>query len=466
MKKMILISFCMILAALTALAINPRDMSFSPIDFDAPEPERWVTDNGMTIFFLEDHQLPVVTATMLIRGGQVYDPAGKSGLAEITAALLRSGGAGDRTPDQVDAALDFVGANISSNASKDALTVDMSTLKKDLDTVFGIFTDMLIRPMFDSAKTALEISNRKDRILRQNDDPESITRRVYYETVYQGHPYGLYPTLASIGNISRNDIFAFHKKFYSPGNCILAVSGDMTINELNSLVGKYFSGWKQSGEKIEPVANAEMKYRPGVYYACKDINQAHIRFGHLGMDMKNPDRFAMEIMNYCLGSGGFMSRLTKQVRTSSGLAYSVGSYNYLRPLGGTYFSYCLTRADAMAQATTMMMDIIREVKKNGITAEEMEIARDAVINSSIFEYDTPSKIVTAKARLEYLGFPPDQMEKNIESYKAVTLEECNRAAQKYLDTDNIAIIITGNKELFDKPLETFGPVTEVSMEIK
>jgi len=120
----------------------------------------------------------------------------------------------------------------------------------------------------------------------------------------------------------------------------------------------------------------------------------------------------------------------------------------------------------MAQATTMMMDIIREVKKNGITAEEMEIARDAVINSSIFEYDTPSKIVTAKARLEYLGFPPDQMEKNIESYKAVTLEECNRAAQKYLDTDNVAIIITGNKELFDKPLETFGPVTEVSMEIK
>jgi len=466
MKKVILFGAFIMMLAVSASAVNPRDMTFSEIEFDAPEPERWVADNGMVIFFLEDHQLPVLIAHVVIRGGEVYDPEDKVGLASITASLIRSGGAGERTPEQVDADLDFVGAGISSSAADEGLTFDVRALRKDVDQVFSIFADMLIDPKFDSAKTALEISNRKDRILRQNDDPGSITRRVYYQTVFTGHPYGRYATLATTDKISRADIIAQHAKFYSPDNCILAISGDMSSDEAHALIDKYLGAWKSSGFKPEPVPQAIPQFKPGVYYAEKEMNQAHIRFGHLCMDDKNPDRYAMEIMNFVLGSGGFSSRLTKQVRTTAGLAYGVGSYNYLRPLMGTYFGYCVTRPDAMGQATKMMFDIIDEVKKNGITAEEMEIARDATINSFIFNYDTPAQVVISKAYMEYNGFPLDQMERALVNYKAATLEDCNRVAREYLDTENIVIIFTGNKELFDMQPEEFGPVTNVSMEIK
>lgn len=467
MKKRIILSVAFILAAaLSAFAINPRDMEFEPLEFKPPEPVRFETDNGTIVHFLEDHQLPVVTVNVLFHGGNVYDPPEKVGLAEITARLLRSGGAGERTPEQVDYDLDFIAASISSAASSDELSLSMKAMKKDIELVSEVFSDILIRPAFDSGKFALEISNRKDAIRRQNDDPGPITRRIFYETIYAGHPYGQNPTLSSINNINRDGIIAQHNRYYAPDNCIMAVSGDMTLDDIKGIMKKYFGDWKRTGVEIEPPPTAVMKYKPGVYYAEKDINQANIRFGHLCMDIKNPDRYAMEVMNFALGGGFFLSRMMNQIRTTEGLAYSVGSYTFNRPLMGTFFAYCQTRADATAQAMQMMLDIIAEVRSSGITQEEMELARESIINSFVFGYDTPGKIAYAGAYNEYHGFPADQLERDLEAYRVVTLEECNRVAQKYLDPEEVAIIITGNKEIFDKPLETFGPVTQVSLDIK
>lgn len=467
MKKGVIVYALVIISlALAAFAVNPRDMKFSPLEFKPPEPIRFVTDNGMVVFFLEDHQLPVLAASALFHGGSAYDPPEKSGLAEITARLLRSGGAGDRNPDQVDIDLDFVGASISSSSLGDDLTVSMRTLKKDAELIFEIFFDIIMKPMFDSEKVALEISNKKDRIRRQNDDPYPITRRIFYETVYTGHAYGLYPTLSSMDNIRRADIIAQHKRYYAPDNCILAISGDMTLKEIKNVLDGYLGSWKKTGIKIENPPMATMQYKPGVYYAEKDINQAHIRFGHLCMDIKNPDRYAMDVMNFILGGGGFVSRLMNQVRTSAGLAYSVGSYVYNRPFMGNFFLYCQTKADAMSRAMQMMLDIVDDVRENGITQEEIELSKESLISNYVFNYDTPRKIVNGKAYLEFRGFPLDQLEKNIEAYQSVTLEDCSRVAEKYINPKNIAIIITGNKEMFDKPLDTFGPVTEVPMKIE
>jgi predicted Zn-dependent peptidase len=439
-------------------------MTFPPLKFQPPEPVRFVTDNGLVVFFLEDHQLPVLTATAFLHGGSAYDPPGKAGLAEVTAQLLRSGGAGQRSPEQVDEDLDFVATRISSSASDDQLSLNVNAMKKDAELAFEILSDMIISPMFDTGKVSLELSNKAEEIRRQNDDPGQVTRRIYYQTVYTGHPYGVFPTLATIGNISRDDILSQHRKYYSPDNCILAVSGDMTLEEIKRLVNKYLGGWQKSGVTIQTPAMATMQYMPGVYYVERDINQANIRLGHLGMDIKNPDRYAVDVMNFILGSGGFVSRMANQVRTTAGLAYSVGTYTYNRPLMGTFFAYCMTRADAMAQATRMILDIINEVKENGITTEEMDLAKESIINNFVFNYDTPGKIVSAQAYFEFYHFPPDQLEKDVEALQAVTLEDCTRVAKEYLSPDKLAIVIVGNKELFDQSPNTFGPVTEVSLE--
>ncbi|UCD17250.1 MAG: insulinase family protein [Candidatus Zixiibacteriota bacterium] len=466
MKNICLLTLIIMLTAPLLFAVNPREMKFPPLQFEPANPVRFEIDNGIVIYFLEDHQLPVFSVTGYFNGGSVHDPKEKLGLSDLTATLMRSGGAGKRSPEQVDLDLDFISANTSSDADKDYFSISVSALKKDIALCFEIFSDMLIRPRFDSGKIALELANARERIRRQNDDPGRLTRRVYYQTVYEGHPYSYYPTLATLDNITEADIRAHYEKFYNPDNCILAVSGDMTLDELQSLLATYLMSWEKAGVSIEAIPEAKPKYRPGVYYVEKDINQAHLCFGHLSMDSKNPDRYAMDILNFAMGGGGFSSRLMMQVRTSAGLAYLVGSYLWTRPLNGTLFGYCQTRADAMSQALRMMLDIMADVKAGGITREEMDLAKESIINSYVFNYDTPSKIVEARAMLELMGFPSDQIKKNLEEYRRVTLEDCNEAARKYIDMENLAVVITGNRELFDKSPETFGTVTAVSLEIK
>ncbi len=266
--------------------------------------------------------------------------------------------------------------------------------------------------------------------------------------------------------ITRDKIMACYKDYYNPDNCIMAITGDMSLAEVKAFVKKYLGNWKKAGKPIQNVPSATMQYKPGVYYVARDINQANIRMGHLGLSDKDPDRFALEVLNFALGGGGFTSRLMAQVRTTSGLAYSVGSYILNRPETGVFFALCQTKADAMGQATKMILDIINQVKGNGITPEELDMAKESIINSFVFNYATPDQIVDAKALLELTGFPPDQLKKDLEAYQAVTLDDCRRVAAKYLDPAKMAIIVVGNKDTFDKPLDTFGPVTEVPLDTK
>jgi predicted Zn-dependent peptidase len=452
--------------AANAVASNPRDMKFPPLKFEPPEPERFVLDNGLIVYFLADHQLPIITAQAMFKGGTSSDPADKIGLVEMTAVLLRTGGAGNRTAEQIDEDLDFVGASISSEVSADNASVGLRALKKDVQLGMEIMADIIRRPNFDTSKISLELSNKQDEIRRQNDDPGMLTRRIYYQILYAGHPYGNFATLASIANINREAMIAQHKKIYNPDNCILAISGDLTLEETRDLVNKYFGDWPRGSQVVEPIAKAEQRYAPGVYYVRKDINQANIRMGHLCIDDKNPDRHALEVLNFALGGGGFSSRLTGQIRTAAGLAYSVGSYLFARPSNGNLFAYCQTRADAMSQATKMMIDIFKQVKDSGIAQAELDLAKESIVNNFVFNYATSDQIVNAKAMLELTGFPPDQMKKDMEAYQAVTLDDCRRVAAKYLQPDNMVIVITGNKELFDGPMDSFGTVTEVDLEIK
>jgi zinc protease len=450
----------------TAQAQNPRDLTFPELNFDPAEPVRFETANGIVVYFLEDHDLPVVSANAYFKGGNVYDPLDLAGLTEVTARLMRTGGAGSRSPEEVDEALGFVGASINCNAERDQLSIPFRTLRKDLDITFGVLADLLIRPTFDAAKLALEISNLQDGIRRQNESSWGISRRIFSQTLYGDHPYGWFATLESTGKITRDSVVSQYQKFYTPGNCYVALTGDLTVDEAKRLIKTHLGGWNRSGNQIEPIAMATANYSPGVYYAKKDINQANIRLGHLGLDDNHPDRYAMEVTNLVLGGGGFTSRMVNQIRTTAGLAYSVGTYNGTRLYNGAFFGYCLTRADAMSEALGMMIKIIEEVITGGVTVDEMKLAKESIINSYVFNYDTPSELVSACARLELQGFPRDQLEKTLESYKAVTVADCNRVAREYLDTENLVIVVTGDKDQFDKPLDGFGPTTAVSMEIK
>jgi len=461
MKKAIFILIALITVSAVMAEQNPRDMKFEPIAFDPPMPERFVTDNGIVVFFLENHELPVVTCNIRFKGGNVYDPPAKIGLGAVTASMMRTGGAGVRTPDQVDIDLDYVAASIRSNSNNHSFALSLRCLKKDAELGFEILSDIIISPKFDSAKFELEKSMTKDRILRRDDSPRQLTYRVLLQNLYGNHPYGQYTSLNSIDNITRDDAIDLQNKYYVPDNCIMAIAGDMTLDEVKGFIAKYFGEWKGTVSSFDAIPMATDDYKPGVYHAEKDINQANIYLGNILMTDENPDRFAFEVMNFALGGGDFSSRITKQVRTTEGLAYSTGTWPNFRQYNGYLIGWCITGSETLSKALTMILDIIEEVKNNGITEEELIIAKESIINSYIFDFDTPSELVNAYAGNELRGFPLDKMKTDLQHYQSVTLEQCWETAQKYLNPKKLVIAVTGKKELFDQPLDIFGEVTEV-----
>ena len=466
MRKLIAILLSVALVSVL-FAISPaqdyESLEISELKFEPPAVERFELDNGLVVYFYEDHNLPVVALNALFRTGEIYVPAANAGLAELFGTVLRTGGTSSMSPDEFDEKLDFVGAHLRSTCGTESGNVNLRILKKDVDLGLTVMSEMLTDPLFDSEKLEIARENKLEEIKRENDDPNTITRREFYRKLFPDHPYGRSAIGETVASVTQSDLVDFHEKFYHPDNCIMALSGDLTKDEAESLIKTHFGGWSKSGlalPEFPQISDSEL----GVYYFHKDLNQTSFRIGHQGISRSNPDRYAVQVMNFVLGGGGFMSRMTNRVRVQEGLAYSVGSNFYQMDKSGSFYSYCQTKAEATAKAIELMMSVIREFIEQGATEKELEGAKNSILNSDIFNYATPHQIVVQQAMLEYHGFPPDQLTKRVEAIKAVTLEDVKAAAEQYLHLDNLIFIVVGNDALFDKPLTTFGEVTRIEID--
>ncbi|MFQ5606598.1 MAG: M16 family metallopeptidase [Candidatus Zixiibacteriota bacterium] len=465
-----LIAFALVGAAPVRAQLDPRTHRAPALEFEAPEVAQFTTDNGLRVVFLESHELPVVRITLYFPGGAIYESNDLCGASEITASLMRSGGTGKMSGEQIDEELDFLAATIKSAATRDKLFLEMRCLKKDFARVFELFARILSDPRFDSARMALEISNLSDEIRRQFDSPTAATRHLFYETVYGKSYYGRNPTLSSLSHIQRNTIRKTYEYNYAPTRGIMAVSGDLTREELASALDKHLAKWKgdTNSAGAAPLASPpaeKVRGKPGVYYAFKDISQTSIRLGHVTDLFESPDRYAVRVTNYAVGVG-FTGRLLSKVRSEAGLAYSVGSYFVNRPKLGTFFAYCQTRAGATTQALQMVIDIISEVKLNGITEEEFERAKESILNSFVFEYETPHQVAESVAESMFYGFPAAQSALDLEALNAVTFDDCRQAALKYYRPEDFVIVVVGDTTQMDGPLSKFGKVSALSLEIK
>jgi predicted Zn-dependent peptidase len=202
----------------------------------------------------------------------------------------------------------------------------------------------------------------------------------------------------------------------------------------------------------------------GIFQINKDISQTNIRFGHIGIDNMNPDRHAIRVMNHILGGGGFTSRMMGRVRSDSGWAYSVGTRFTTAVQPGMFYASCQTKAETTSKALALMKWVVEDLVENGITNEELAIAKESILNSDVFQYVTPSQIVNRYAWLEYYGYPSDQLKKNVEAIRAVTKADIEAVARKYLHPDKLTILAVGPIDQFDAPLSGFGSVTTLELE--
>jgi zinc protease len=434
--------------------------------FKPVEPKRFELPNGLVVFLQEDHELPFISGTILIRGGSRDEPANKVGLVSLYGQTWRTSGTAKEDGDALDDRMEAKAASIETSGGAALTSLTWSSLKGDFDPVFASTMDVLLHPAFKSDKLELAKQQIATGISRRNDDASGIASRESALLVYGAKsPYAREPEYATVGAVTLEDLNAWHTKTVIPNNMIVAVSGDFDgaamEAKLRAAFGPLAKGAPYHGAKPE-VAGP----KPGVYFVDKnDVDQSHVDIVGLGTERSNPDYYALSVMNEIF-SGGFGSRLFQSVRTKLGLAYDVGgAYGSSYDHPGVFEVSASTKSASTVAAAQAMLAEIGRLKTVPPTADELRKAKEQVLNSFIFRYDSPDKTLNEQVTLAFFGYPKDFLEKYKSGIEAVTSADVSRVANKYVDVSKLAILVVGNQGELGTPLATLGKVTDVDITI-
>jgi len=434
--------------------------------FKPVQPRRVELSNGLVIFLQEDHELPFIDGTILIRGGSREAPTAKTGLVSMYGEAWRTSGTAKKPGDALDIELADKAAAIESGGGLASTSLSWSSFKQDFDSVFGETVDLLLHPAFKADKLALAKRQMDTGISRRNDDAEGIASRESTQLVYgKDNPYAREAEYSTVAAVSLEDLKAWHDRTVIPNGIIVAVEGDFDSSEMEAKLRKVFEPLPR-GTLIESPKVDFPGPKPGVYFADKeDVNQSTVEIVGLGTLRSNPDYYALSVMNEIF-SGGFGSRVFQYVRTKLGLAYSVGgSYGSAYDHPGEFHSSAGTKSVSTVAATQAILEEIGRLKTKPPTPEEMRQAKDQVLNSFIFRYDTPEKTLNEQAMLAFYSYPPDFLDRYKDGIEHVTAADVTRVANKYIDTSKLAILVVGNKSEIKPELSTLGKVTDLDITI-
>jgi zinc protease len=436
--------------------------------FHPQQPQRIELKNGLVILLQPDHELPFINGTINIRGGARDIPAAKAGLIGIYGDAWRTSGTATHDGDQLDDILEAMAAKVETGGDIDSTSLSWSCLTKDENQVFGIAVDLLEHPVFDAQKLMLAKQQAVAGIVRRNDNASAVAQRVAAQLVYgKDSPYTRLPQIATVMGITLEDLKAWHAKTLTANNMIVSVTGDFDPAAMEKSLRAAFEGLPRGAAWSKPDAEISGP-KPGVYAVNKaDVNQSNIWIVGLGTERNNPDYYALSVMNEIF-SGGFGSRLFQDVRTRQGLAYSVGgAYGASFDHPGMFYTAASTKSESTVQATKAMLDEIHELKTKPFTPAELASAKDQVLNSFIFHYDSKDKVLAEATQLEFYGYPADYLTKYRAGIEAVTLADVERVAKKYIDPSKLAVLVVGNEANYGSPLTALdlGPVHPVDITI-
>jgi zinc protease len=465
--------------AICALALAPNSLSAQhakpweqiPIpklhDFKPHQPQRIELKNGIVLFLQEDHELPFVSGSVLIPGGSRDEDAAKAGLVSLYGQAWRTSGTAKLNGDALDDLLEAKAAHIETGGDDDSTALSWNSLKGDSDQVFSLAMDLLFRPQFNAGKLRLAQQQMAAGIMRRNDDEGEIAGREAAKLVYGANsPYTRQPEFATVLSVNVDDLKAWHDRTLG-GKLIVAVSGDFDPAAMEAKLRAAF----ESLPPARPVPTRHDVFpgpKPGVYFIDKpDVNQSNIEIVALGTDRRNPDVPAIAVMNEIVG-GGFASRLFQKVRTELGLAYAVGGglgFAYDHP--ATFDVMVLTKSATTVDATRAALAEISGLTTRPFTDEELARAKDNILNSFLFRYDTREKVLAESERLEFYGYPPDYLETYKASLEKVTVADLDRVAKKYIHPEKCALLVVGKGDEIKPGLDELklGPVQPVDITI-
>ena len=409
-------------------------------------PKRSVLDNGVILLTSEQKALPMVSIELLIDAGARYDAPGQEGLANLTAKLLTYG-TKRRSALQISETLDFLGASLSTGCSDDLANISLTILKKDLTAGLDLLAEILTMSAFPQP----EIDRQKQSVIAsiraREESPGDIAQRRFAAALFPASPYGrpAEGTETAVKGIQQKSLTDFYGRYYRPNRSILAVVGDVSDAEITQALNRAFRLWKKGepgGKPLVPKSRGTSQ----IIRVNKDLTQANIMMGHEGIPRNHPDYYAIQVMNYILGGGGFSSRAMDSIRNQSGLAYSVYSYFSAAKSHGTFAFVMQTKNETAEEAIRIARGEIRRMQDQPVGEQELNEAKDYLTGSFPLRLDTNHKVANFLAQVEFFQLGLDYPDRYAELIRKVTSEDVQRVAKQYLHPEKLITVIVGNQK--------------------
>jgi zinc protease len=421
---------------------RPEQFTFKPLVFNAPKAAdyRATLSNGLVVYIGEDHQIPWIIASLMVRTGPFLEPKDKLGVAGMTSSVMRSGGTTTMTGEQINERMDFLAGSVSAT--------NLSIHTRHLDEGLKIWMDILTNPAFPEDKVRRDRDQALVGIRNRNRNLSLVAMRTWTKLIYgEGSPMAAEATEADTSGITRDDLAAWHKKYWGANNAILVISGDFKRAEMLQKLEATLGKWAKAEPAVPAIPKVEQAAKAGVYMVQPQVpsNQGIIQIGHLGMMQDDPDMPAVDVMNYVLGGGSFSSRITKVVRTDNGLAYSTSSSmsgGALYP--GTFAAFCQTKNPTVVFASQLMLDLIEGMRAGDVSQADLDFARTARVEAFPATFGSMSQTLSNFAQLEYYKRPLDYYDTLRAKYEKLTLADIKKAAQKWLRPEKMVIMVAGN----------------------
>jgi len=435
----------------TGIPARPEQLQYPELVFEVPDAAKYRHElpGGVVAYVVEEHALPLVKIQAGFRTGSFREPADKTGLADLTAIMLRKGGTASLTPEEFDEKADFLAAGITSSAGDLAAIASLDVITPALPEGLDLFFQMLREPRFDEKRLAIEKGLILEDMKQRNDDAGSIQGREW-SFLMRGaeHFSARQMTAADLDAIGRDDLVAFHRDTYGTENLVLAVSGDVETASILAELERRFAGfaaaapapaWPPQGPAFTP--------KPGLYHVEKDIPQGKVRIGHLGLewqDWGDPEMYAVMVMNDILGGGGFTSRLTKRIRSDEGLAYGAGSsYGIGTFWPGIFQVGYSSKNPTVAYAAKIALEEIDKMRAAPPSEDELKVSKASFIDTFPRSFESATQIARTFAADERTGRPSDYWVHYRERIGAVTAAQVQAAAEKHLHPDRLVMLVVG-----------------------
>ncbi|WP_395939584.1 M16 family metallopeptidase [Anabaena sp. FACHB-1237] len=465
----LLVNFKISLAATSAK--HYTELKFSPLpEIKIPKYERYTLKNGLVVYLMEDHDLPLISGTAMIKTGSRWEDSNKVGLASLVGETLRTGGTKKHSADELNQMLEQKAASVETGIGEAAGSASFESLTEDVDLVFDLFAEIVQQPIFSQEKLDFEKSQIKGSIARRNDSPNGIASREFRKLIYGNNsPYSRTVEYATLDQISRDDVIKFYQEYFQPKNMILGIVGDFNSAKMRSLIESKFGNWQpQTTAKtnLPPLPTVTQANTNGVFFVNQpQLTQSSVFLGHLGGKFDSPDYPALDVMNGVLN--GFGGRLFNELRSRQGLAYTVyGLWSPRLDYPGMFIAGGQTRSDGTVQFIKSLKSEITRIQNQKISEKELNYAKESTLNSFVFNFQDPSQTLSRLMRYEYYGYPSDFLFRYEKAIKNTTIADVQRVAKKYLQPNKLVTLVVGNETAIKPPLtQLTSSITPVDITI-